>query len=145
LSKFSKNIPPRKITNNKFPQEVTSKKFFECNPAFSFKHLVLNHSKFDVYKIDHCDKWYKFIEHLRIICNHSWKQIHQEMRGHFHWHEITWKDTSETGQDKIWNEVAAVQIKAFGDCRLIGYISPENIFEVVWIDPEHLLYDDGRH
>jgi len=108
--------------------------------TFSFKHLDLNDPEF---KIDRCEgKWFiKLLERKKSYCTMTPQKIKEGGKA-TRCHTIDWSQTSKRGFN-IPNLSYDIDERQLGISknrgRIIGFFV-ENLFYVVWLDPDHNLY-----
>lgn len=123
----------------------TSSLITEDTVIFSFKYLDLDHGKFQV-KHRNGEYVHKLMDRLKHYSSMSMKgQILSSHSKSLRAHPIIWRDTSERDGFTCLNDqlrsVDGYQIevekKHYG--RILGFVL-DNIFFVVWLDPDHNLY-----
>ncbi|MBV6447377.1 hypothetical protein [Nitrosomonas sp.] len=112
---------------------------------FSFKHLDLNNKKFSCGG-KKSDYFTKVLERLKNISHLKISEIFSNRSPSLRAHPIDWDETTETNGFISLNEqlrqvpAYQFQISSNEHGRLHGFIL-SNIFFVVWLDPEHNLYE----
>jgi len=112
---------------------------------FSFKHLSLNHPKFSLERKTH-EYFKKVLERLKSISSLKASEVFSSRSPSLRAHPIEWSDTTEQGGFEHLNEqlrqvpAYQFQISANEHGRVHGFIL-ENVFFIIWLDPEHKLYD----
>ncbi|MCF6337724.1 MAG: hypothetical protein L3J84_07190 [Gammaproteobacteria bacterium] len=111
---------------------------------FSFKHLALNHNKFSFEGKTH-EYFGKVFERLKNISSLTASEIFSNRSSSLRTHPINWDDTTEkTGFTHLNQQLRQIpayqfQISSNEHGRVHGFIL-DNIFFVIWLDPEHRLY-----
>jgi hypothetical protein len=112
---------------------------------FSFKHLDLaSNEKFGVHL---CANGYlpKLLERLRDLCGYKTAELKASKSSSLRVHPIDWRDTSEpNGFDCLNQQLRQIpawqfEITANAHGRVHGFFL-DDIFFVVWVDPNHQLY-----
>ena len=143
--KKSFNIVPAKEKSQKSKYQIPTQSpgYHKLHPYFSFRYYHEKHKKFTFGNFVLKD-FKMFIERVHKMSQYTWGQINNEMRRHFHFHEVNWKETSVRGGfmhlPKELKEYPVVQFELFKECRVLGFFNADNVFKIVWIDRGHNIY-----
>jgi hypothetical protein len=140
---MNKRIKPSKLKNK---SDIHPSKPSVDNETlrFSFKHLDLNHKKFSIKKKEH-DYFGKVLERLKAISTFKASEVFANRSSSLRAHPIDWRHTSEKkGFSHLNSQLQDIpayqfQISSNEHGRIHGFIL-ENIFFIIWFDPEHNLY-----
>lgn len=110
---------------------------------FSFRHLDFRHQKFATSR---CQVNYlcKLLERLKDLSPLKAEEVMNDRSTALRSHPIRWKDTSEPrgfahlGQQLV--DVTAYQLSVSRQGGRFHGFFLDDIFFVVWLDPDHLLY-----
>lgn len=111
---------------------------------FSFKHLAFKHDKFS-FEERSCEYFCKVLERLKNISTLKASEIFSNRSSSLRTHPIDWNKTTEkqgfTHLNEQLRQIPAYQFQISSNehGRVHGFIL-ENIFFVIWLDPEHNLY-----
>jgi len=111
---------------------------------FSFKHLSLNNKRFSIQGKNH-DYFGKVLERLKNISSLKASELFSNRSPSLRAHPIDWSKTTEKhGFAHLNSQLKQIpayqfQISSNEHGRIHGFIL-ENIFFVIWFDPEHKLY-----
>lgn len=112
--------------------------------SFSFKHLATNHVKF-TYTDRDSQYFIKLLERIKTICGMKGKDFKQVRQKPLRNHSISWGDTTESCFG-IPNEEQLVEcpwqfsVSSNAHGRVMGFFI-QNTFHIVWLDPNHDLYE----
>lgn len=112
---------------------------------FSFKHFDCSIDKFSIEGRSH-EYFGKVLERLKALSELKVREFQTNRSKALRAHQIDWNDTSEKEGFRHLNsqlrDIPAVQfqISANEHGRVHGFII-DNIFFVIWLDPDHNLYD----
>lgn len=116
---------------------------------FSFKHFCLEHEKFSI--ADRTTQYFlKVLERLKKISSLSVRDFVCTESKALRSHKIDWKKTSEPEGFLCLNEQLRdyppyqFEISSNKHGRVHGFLV-NNIFYVVWFDPDHKLYSSNKH
>lgn len=137
----------------KFPQGNRSKNegycfplqgagFYSLYPYFSFKKYNHDNSEFNFSNFS-TNEICIFFQELKDMSNHTWKEIFQDYRDYYHAHKVEWHKTAYINgfkHDKSIEYQPVYQFKVYKQWRVFGYFNHHNIFKIVWIDKNHLVY-----
>ncbi|MBS4034385.1 MAG: hypothetical protein KGZ85_07980 [Ignavibacterium sp.] len=138
-----------RIKASKVPQKSNKIKPAALIPngllTFSFKYLSINHKKFC---IDQCENAYfkELLTRLLHISSFTYNQFISERSTALRAHIIRWDETSEPeGYSHLPAQLRDYAPYQFGINnnnygRVHGFLH-EGTFYIVWIDPDHLLYN----
>ncbi|TVQ16480.1 MAG: hypothetical protein EA367_20095 [Leptolyngbya sp. DLM2.Bin15] len=111
--------------------------------SFSFKYYQNDHYKFS------CNEkaatyWLTLIDRLKAISGLSHKELLANRSSALRCHPIRWEDTSEHGfglpnEEQLVDIPYQFSVSSNEHGRVHGFLIDE-VFYVVWLDPEHLLY-----
>lgn len=141
-SVFLPDYKSSKSTKNYFEEPKTG--YDTHKPAFSFKHIETEDKElFSIRTIEHKKDFYSLVEHLKGFSDLTWGEIKRNPR-QFHAHDIDWNQSSHKGKKLplVFTKFPAFQFKAFKECRIIGFFNDKNIFEIVWVDRDHVIYKE---
>jgi len=141
------NIPvsgSTKAENAKYVIKSKGVPFYNLHPYFSFRYYDKDNHDFTVEKFQGIKDFKKFFTRLYEISQETWKDILITKKEFYHAHEVDWEDTScKNGfhhLPKNLCELAAYQFEIFEECRIFGFFNHNNVFKVVWIDRDHIVY-----
>jgi len=142
-------MSPRKIHDRKLP--VTSKKVKEPQKPsvedmvhFSFKHLDLQHKKFSI-DTRRAQYFQKLLSRLKDLSGLTRIEFQTNRSSALRAHPITWERTSEKeGFMNLNDQLKEIppyqfEVSVNEHGRVHGFFV-DNIFFIVWFDPDHLLY-----
>ena len=141
--KIREALPERATSNIPKQQNVTNH-LNSIYVSFSFKHLDVKHKKFKI--VDKQAKYFiKMLERLKSLSTLTVKNIRDNHSIALRAHPIDWEKTTEKkGFDNLNEQLCqlepyqfSVSQKAHG--RVHGFFI-ENVFFIVWFDPDHKLY-----
>jgi hypothetical protein len=111
--------------------------------SFSFKYFQENHDKFSV-QPKGASYWISLVQRLKALSSLSAEEILLNRSQALRCHPIRWNDTTESGFG-IPNESLLVDtpyqfsLSSNAHGRVHGFFIDE-VFHIVWLDPEHRLY-----
>ena len=111
--------------------------------SFSFRYLSLNHAKFNIDgKTTHYFR--KLMDRLKDVSGMEASQFTNNKGKTLRCNSIEWQDTTEKSfgipnEDDIVEEPRQFSVSANEHGRVHGFFI-ENVFYVVWLDPDHKLY-----
>ncbi|HEY9850228.1 MAG TPA: hypothetical protein V6D28_12260 [Leptolyngbyaceae cyanobacterium] len=112
--------------------------------SFSFRYYQDDKDKFSIGKRD-AKYLASLLRRLRDLSQLKSQEIINNQSQSLRCHGIDWKDTTEPNgfgipnEDQLVNTPYQFQISANEYGRVHGFFS-ENVFYIVWLDPEHNLY-----
>ena len=123
----------------------TSTKNLPQGISFLYKYFQSDHSKFSVLKKD-VEYLIVFLERLRDISSWTAQELIRNRSKALRCHPITWSDTTEicfgfSGEEQIVDTPYQFSLSTNEYGRVHGFFI-EDIFYIVWLDPNHLLYSD---
>ena len=131
--KRSGSIPPVKPDDDLPPVICFSFKLidFYSNPKFVLKRCADGYLE-------------KLLERLRSVCYEPLGRFRSTVNRQLRNHRITWEETSEPDGFRLNEQLRAeepwqFEITANEHGRVHGILI-DNVFFVVWLDPDHLLY-----
>lgn len=111
--------------------------------SFSFKYYQDNHNKFS------CNEkeliyWLTLLERLKALSSLSAQELLVNRSSSLRCHPIKWEDTSESGfglpnEEQLVDTPYQFSLSSNEHGRVHGFFINE-IFYIVWLDPDHLLY-----
>ncbi|NET71718.1 MAG: hypothetical protein F6K62_12515 [Sphaerospermopsis sp. SIO1G2] len=115
--------------------------------TFSYKYLNNNHEKFSISKKsqEYIVKYLEvLLERLRDISSMTYYDMTVKNARILRCHPIDWNDTTENGfglvdEEQLVGQPYQFQLSSNEYGRIHGFFI-ENIFYIVWLDPDHLLY-----
>lgn len=108
-------------------------------PTFSFKYFQIDHKEHSIRGRQH-KEYVHYFEHMASICTKTWGEIKAAPKV-FHYHELKPSNSNFTGfKDPQLQDVAAYQFKVSNGGRAVGFYERNNVFNVVFIAPDHDLY-----
>ena len=113
------------------------------NVSFSFKYWQENHPKFSIYKQDK-NYFITLLERLKNLSKLTVKELLSSRSKSLRCHPIEWSYTTEKefgipNEEQLVDTPYQLSISANAYGRIHGFFI-ENIFYIVWLDPNHLLY-----
>lgn len=143
---MSKKIKKTEVPkNNRFGIEPTKLK--PQGISFSFKYYQDDHNKFS------CSEkasvyWLTLIERLKALSGLSNRELLTNRSSSLRCHPIKWEDTSENefglpNEEQLVDIPYQFSLSANEYGRVHGFFIDE-VFYVVWLDPDHLLYATKR-
>ncbi len=113
------------------------------NVSFSFKYWQNNHHKFS---IKGQDKTYfiTLLERLKHLSTWTVQDLLLSRSSAIRCHPIEWSDTTEkefgiANEEQLVDTPYQIAVSANAYGRIHGFFI-DNIFYIVWLDPNHLLY-----
>jgi hypothetical protein len=112
--------------------------------SFSFRYYQDDIEKFSIAKRD-ARYLASLLRRLRDLSQLNAKEMINNQSKSLRCHKIDWQDTTEpngfgiVNEDQLVNTPYQFQISANEYGRVHGFFS-ENIFYIIWLDPEHNLY-----
>lgn len=111
--------------------------------SFSYKYFQSNHAKFSVPN-NQSEYLIAFLERLRDISNYSFGELLSNRSKALRCHPIDWSDTTEScfgipNEEDLVNTPYQFSISSNKYGRVHGFFIDE-IFYIVWLDPNHRLY-----
>jgi hypothetical protein len=121
----------------------TEKNIYSNCISFSFQFLDVNHHKFNV-NGKQANYFQKLIDRLKDISSIERRQLSGYSNKTLRFHSIKWVDTTERcfgipNEDTIVEEPMQFSLSANEHGRVHGFFI-ENVFHIVWLDPNHELY-----
>lgn len=109
-------------------------------PLFCFMHFQVKHKDHTIKKRRH-EEYVDYFEHLARMSSQTWFQIKLANKA-FHYHELHPANSRFKGfENSSLNEFTAYQFKVSETGRAVGYFDAKNIFHIVFISPDHDLYN----
>jgi len=123
--------------------------------SFSYKYLETQNSKFPCGNGD-IKYWTTFIKRLKAISSMTAKELQNNNSKALRCHRIDWAETTEKNgfgipkpKDEYGKEIENYDIAAeayqfaitANECGRVHGFFIEEIFYIVWLDPNHLLYE----
>ncbi|MGD0815928.1 MAG: hypothetical protein ABSA83_20235 [Verrucomicrobiota bacterium] len=113
--------------------------------SFSFKYLQADHGKF---QFSHRDSPYfcKLLDRLKHVCELSWQEMRTSHKDSLRCHDHKWHETTEPKGFGLKGQLADCQGWQFAlssneHGRVHGFFL-DDVFFVVWLDPDHKLYNE---
>ncbi|MGB3515574.1 MAG: hypothetical protein WBA43_03905 [Elainellaceae cyanobacterium] len=137
----------KKIKKTKVPKPsvsgIESTKLKPQGISFSFKYYQNDHHKFSCSE-KAATYWLTLIDRLKAISGLSNKELLANRSSALRCHPIRWEDTSEYGfglpnEEQLVDIPYQFSVSSNEHGRVHGFLIDE-VFYVVWLDPEHLLY-----
>ena len=145
----NKIVASQKDSNRNFKVTDPEIPFMKRYPAFSFKYYHDSHQKFSAKSIKSIDEFIEWLLGLKKLSASTWEALLRAKQAHCH--EVRWEQTTQKngfqgvpGIPKEYNNFSPIQFKAFQECRIVGFINSENVFEVIWFDRRHEIYRKGK-
>jgi hypothetical protein len=127
----------------RYPIATNEPFFYKMRPFFSFKYYDDKHNIFSIESLNKHDMKLLF-NALKKMSNHTWKQIFDDLKDHYHAHQIKWDKTDfPNGLSHLpveLKDMPAWQFKTFSECRVVGFFNEYNVFKICWIDRHHKVY-----
>lgn len=138
---------PKKIKKTQVPKTSASRieptKLKPQGISFSFKYYQADHDKFTgnekvaVY-------WLTLIGRLKALSGLSNQELLVNRSSTLRCHPIRWEDTSENGfglpnEEQLVDTPYQFSVSSNEHGRVHGFLIDE-VFYIVWLDPDHLLY-----
>lgn len=137
--RFSKTQIPRDSSSRIKPTKLSP----PSGISFSYKYFQLNHDRFSVVGRDSAYLMI-LLERLRDLS--SWNSLDLKQNGSksLRCHPIAWEDTCELSfgipnEDQLIDKPYQFSLSSNEHGRVHGFFI-EEIFYVVWLDPDHNLY-----
>lgn len=110
---------------------------------FSFKYLCTDHERYS-YSSKDTEYFMKVLERMKGLCCISALEFKTKPTKTWRNHKVDWRDTSENSfglpnEEQLVEEVWQFSISANEHGRVFGFFVG-NIFNIVWFDPDHLVY-----
>ena len=138
---------PKKIKKTAVPKASTSgiksTKLKSQGISFSFKYYQDRHEKFSC-----CEKpatyWLTLLDRLKALSVLSAQELLVNRSSTLRCHPIKWEDTSENefglpNEEQLVDTPYQFSLSSTAHGRVHGFFVDE-IFYIVWLDPNHLLY-----
>jgi len=127
--------------NRKIKKTSTTKETKKI--SFSFKYLDSNHSKFSI-DLQNTIYWQTLINRLKDLSGLTRLELIQNSSKALRCHKIDWKDTSEKSfglpnEEQLVDIPYQFSVSSNEHGRIHGFFIQE-VFYIVWLDPEHKLY-----
>jgi hypothetical protein len=135
--KFKKEIP---IGRNLLIQGISLPR---QGISFSFKYFQENHDKFSIRQNSE-NYWIRLLERLKSLSSLSAEEILLNRSKALRCHSIQWEDTSEScfgipNEAQLVGQPYQFSLSSNEYGRVHGFFI-EEVFYIVWLDPNHLLY-----
>jgi hypothetical protein len=128
---------------SKFNIKPLKTPFYNCHPYFSFKYYHKQHNKFSIKNIKTLKEIKELFDKLHELSQYKWQDIFAN-KNKYHAHKVNWTKTNfKRGFTHLPDEIREMpvfQFKAFKECRILGFFNKDNVFKIVWIDRDHLVY-----
>lgn len=142
-------MPNKKIkkTETRKTQSSSGIKSTSTSPplgiSFSYKYFQCDHSKFSINGKD-IDYLVAFLERLKNISSWKFQEFIVNNSKALRCHAIDWKDTTEScfglpNEEQLIDKPYQFSISSNEHGRVHGFFI-EEIFYIVWLDPDHKLY-----
>lgn len=111
--------------------------------SFSFKYYQDAHSKFSGREKE-VVYWLTFLDRLKSLSSWTVQELLRNRSSSLRFHPIRWEETSENGfglpnEEQLVDTPYQFSLSSNEHGRVHGFLIDE-IFYVVWLDPDHLLY-----
>ncbi len=111
--------------------------------SFSFKYYHDGHSKFSCTEKE-VIYWLTLLERLKALSSLTAQELLVNRSSTLRCHPIKWEDTSESGfglpnEEQLVDTPYQFSLSSNEHGRIHGFFIGE-IFYIVWLDPDHLLY-----
>lgn len=145
-------MPQKKKPHNKivplFPEKSTPSRIKATqstsgNISFSLKHLQCNHTKFS-FQNRNPQYLVTLLERLRDLSSMTVQEIRSNRSKVLRCHPISWEKTTEIcfgirNEEQIVETPYQFSVSSNEHGRIHGFFI-DDIFYIVWLDPEHKLY-----
>lgn len=113
------------------------------NVSFSFKYWQNNHPKFSILEQDK-NYFITLLERLKDLSPWTVQELLLNRSKAIRCHPIEWSDTTEKefgiqNEEQLVDTPYQITVSANAYGRIHGFFI-DNIFYIVWLDPNHLLY-----
>ena len=120
--------------------------FLNYHPYFSFRYYHKQHRKFSITNIKTLKEIKEFFIKLQELSQYTWQDIFDN-KDKYNTHKVDWGKTEyKKGFSHLSNEIKEMpvfQFKVFKECRVLGFFNKDNVFKIVWIDRNHIVYKRG--
>jgi len=126
-----------------FPVTPPVETWLDKYPVFSFRFYDKDNKEFSIQNLESKKDHEKLIEKLHEFSNKKWNEIAIAEREFWHFHEIDWTETEKQNGFETLEQLqglSAYQFKIFEEFRIIGAMTHDGSFEIVWFDRMHKLY-----
>lgn len=111
--------------------------------SFSFKYYNENHNKFSCTEKE-AIYWLTLLKRLKDLSSLTVQELLVNRSSTLRCHPINWEDTSERGfglpnEEQLVDTPYQFSLSSNEHGRIHGFFIGE-IFYIVWLDPDHLLY-----
>lgn len=111
--------------------------------SFSFKYYQEGHSKFSCTEKE-VIYWLTLLERLKALSSLTAQELLVNRSSSLRCHPIKWEDTSENGfglpnEEQLVDTPYQFSLSSNEHGRVHGFFI-DDIFYIVWLDPDHLLY-----
>ena len=139
---MSKKIKKIKVSKNS-KSRIESTKLKLQGISFSFKYYEDGHNKFSCNEKS-ATYWLTLIDRLKALSGLSNREILANRSSSLRCHPIKWEDTSENGfglpnEEQLVDTPYQFSLSSNEHGRVHGFLIDE-VFYIVWLDPDHLLY-----
>lgn len=138
--KFAVTHPDEK---SKYKIKPSKPAYYNYHPYFSFRYYHKQHNKFSVKNIKTLKEVKEFFNKLHELSQFTWQYIFDN-KDKYHAHKVNWVKTKyKKGFSHLPDEIKEMpvfQFKAFKECRVLGFFNKDNVFKIVWIDRNHIVY-----
>jgi len=110
---------------------------------FSYKYLDLHHHKFTI-KDREPTYFFRLLQRLKDLSSFTVLELQTSRSKSLRFHDIVWRDTSETGfglpnEEQLFETPWQFEVSVNEHGRVHGFFIG-NVFYPVWLDPNHDLY-----
>lgn len=131
-------------SNKKYLFKPGKVAFYDTHPYFSFRHYHISKKEFTVEQFKSQKEFCTFFERLHAMSSDTWRDILVKKRSFYHAHEVNWADTAYPKgfshlPDNL-QELPVYQFEIFQECRVFGFFNHDNVFKIVWVDRNHIVY-----
>lgn len=112
--------------------------------SFSFKYLDTNNYKF-AYRSQSINYWTTLLDRLKALSDLTALELIRNRSQALRCHPIDWSTTSESGfgipsEEQLVQVPYQFSLSSNAHGRIHGFFI-EEVFHIVWLDPNHLLYN----
>lgn len=114
---------------------------FNLPPKFCLREMQ------EGYSVKDCDKNGKaaFAERLYELSRLTWLQLLEAGRHGQGYEKISRNSIKDKkGLAHISNDASIIAFRCIGKAPMVGYRSPDGVFNILWIDHNFSLYDHGK-
>jgi hypothetical protein len=136
-------IPRYKSKKSPFTILPSPATFYTYHPYFSFRYYHRQSDKFSVENLKSMKEIKVLFNKLHELSQYTWKEIFDKA-DLYHVHKVDWSATEyKKGFSHLPDEIKespVYQFKVFKECRILGLFNKDNVFKIVWIDRNHIVY-----